>query len=163
MWLIMKHQIDIVIGSTSDIDKMQGAIKVFKEAGIDYKLQVASAHRTPELALKIATTAKERGVAAIIAGAGMAAHLAGVIAGHTAVPVIGVPLSGSPVNGFDSLLSTVQMPPGIPVATVGIDNSTNAAMLALQIIGNQDEEIYNHILAVRKKKQESIIEANKTL
>lgn len=159
----MTHLVEIVIGSISDKEKISCAVKLFDEFGVSYNLTVASAHRTPEMALEIAKTAKERGVSAIIAGAGYAAHLAGCLAAHTAVPVIGVPLSGSALNGIDSLLSTVQMPSGIPVATVGIDGAANAAMLALQIIATKDDTIYDKIIETRKQKEKAIIEANKSL
>jgi len=132
-----KAQVGIVMGSDSDLKIMQGAADILQKFGIPYEMTVASAHRTPELACRFAATARERGVKVIIAGAGMAAHLAGVLAAHTTLPVIGVPIDAGPLNGLDALLSTVQMPPGVPVATMGIGKAgaKNAAILAAQIIG----------------------------
>ena len=115
----MKPQVLIVMGSDSDLPVMEGAEEILKKLGIPYEITIASAHRTPERAAKLASEAEEKGIEVIIAGAGMAAHLAGVLAAHTIVPVIGVPIDSSPLNGLDSLLSTVQMPPGVPVADNG--------------------------------------------
>jgi phosphoribosylamine--glycine ligase len=119
--------------------------------GIGYEMTVASAHRTPERAVKIAATAKERGIKVIIAGAGMAAHLAGVLSSHTDVPVIGIPLDASPLQGMDALLATVQMPPGIPVATMGIGKAgaKNGAVLATRIIALQDAVIADKLVQFR--------------
>lgn len=135
--------IGIIMGSDSDLPVMQACADQLKKFGIPYEMTVASAHRTPARAMEFASTARERGLKAIIAAAGMAAHLAGVLAAHTTLPVIGVPIDASSLNGLDALLSTVQMPPGVPVATMGIGKAgaKNAAILAAQIIGVTDEAI----------------------
>ena len=116
----MKAQVLIIMGSDSDLPIMAGAEEILKKLKIPYEMTIASAHRTPERSVKIASEAEEKGIEVIIAGAGMSAHLAGVIAAHTILPVIGVPIDSSPLHGIDSLLSTVQMPPGVPVATMAI-------------------------------------------
>jgi phosphoribosylamine--glycine ligase len=133
--------IGIIMGSDSDMPVMQACVDQLKKFGIPYEITVASAHRTPAKAMEFAETARERGLKAIIAAAGMAAHLAGVLAAHTTLPVIGVPIDASSLNGLDALLSTVQMPPGVPVATMGIGKAgaKNAAILAAQMIGISDE------------------------
>lgn len=138
-----KPVVGIVMGSDSDLPVMQAASNFLKSMNIPYEMTVASAHRTPERAAKFASTAQKRGIKLIIAGAGMAAHLAGVLAAHTDLPVIGVPLDASPLNGLDALLATVQMPPGIPVATMGIGKSgaKNAAVLATRILALSDEKL----------------------
>ena len=133
--------IGIIMGSDSDMPVMQACVDQLKKFGIPYEITVASAHRTPARAMEFAETARERGLKAIIAAAGMAAHLAGVLAAHTTLPVIGVPIDASSLNGLDALLATVQMPPGVPVATMGIGKAgaKNAAILAAQMIGIADE------------------------
>jgi phosphoribosylamine---glycine ligase len=138
-----KTLVGVVMGSDSDLPVIDNCIQFFKKIGIDYEITVASAHRSPERAAKYARTAKERGLKVIIAGAGMAAHLAGVLAAHTTLPVIGVPIDSSALKGMDALLSTVQMPPGIPVATMGIGKAgaKNAAILACQMIALSDPEL----------------------
>jgi phosphoribosylaminoimidazole carboxylase PurE protein len=136
----MKPNILIVMGSDSDLPVMEQAEEVLKKFDIPYEITVASAHRTPERTVKLVRSAEKQGVEVIIAGAGSAAHLAGVIAAHTVLPVIGVPIDSSPLKGIDALYSTVQMPPGIPVATmaVGKAGARNAAIFAVQVlqIGN---------------------------
>jgi phosphoribosylaminoimidazole carboxylase PurE protein len=143
----------IIMGSDSDLPVMEEAAKLLEEFGIDYEMTVASAHRTPERAVGLASGAERRGVGVIIAGAGMAAHLAGVLAAHTIVPVIGVPINSSPLNGMDALLSTVQMPPGVPVATVSIGKAgaKNAAVLAAQILARKDRTLAAKLRSFRKK------------
>ncbi|MBT4363357.1 MAG: 5-(carboxyamino)imidazole ribonucleotide mutase, partial [Desulfobacteraceae bacterium] len=138
-----KPEVGIIMGSDSDVGIMEAAAASLKKFGIPYEMTVASAHRSPERAAKFASTARERGLKVIIAGAGLAAHLAGVLAAHTTLPVIGVPIDASSLNGMDSLLSTVQMPPGIPVATVAIGKpgAKNAGILAAQIIALSNPEI----------------------
>ena len=126
--------VGIVVGSASDLPVMQQATAILERFDIPYDLQVISAHRNPDLLDEFARTADERGMACIICGAGMAAHLAGAVAARTALPVIGVPLSGGKLDGLDALLSTVQMPRGVPVATMAIDGAVNAAVLAAQIV-----------------------------
>ena len=132
--------VGIVMGSDSDLSVMQETTRILKQFEVPYEITVASAHRSPDRAAKFATTARERGVRVIIAGAGHAAHLAGAMAAHTSLPVIGVPIDSSCLQGFDALLSTVQMPPGIPVATVSIGKSgaRNAGILAVQILALSD-------------------------
>jgi phosphoribosylamine--glycine ligase len=136
-------QVGIVMGSDSDLAVMKAAAEALKNFGIPYVMTVASAHRSPQRAAEFASTARRRGIKVIIAGAGHAAHLAGVIAAHTTLPVIGVPIDSSCLQGLDSLLSTVQMPPGIPVATVSIGKSgaRNAGILAAQILALLDSDI----------------------
>ena len=138
-----KPTIGIVMGSDSDMNVMAETIKVFKKFGISYEVTVASAHRTPKKACDFALNARTRGMKVIIAGAGHAAHLAGVLAAHTTLPVIGIPIDSSALSGFDSLLSTVQMPPGVPVATVAVGKpgAVNAAILAIQMLGISDLKI----------------------
>ena len=124
----------ILMGSDSDAPVMQGAVDVLKEFGISHEMTVASAHRSPERVMRLVSEAPGRGVKVFIIGAGAAAHLAGVVAAHTSQPVIGVPIDSSALKGLDALLSTVQMPPGVPVACVGVDNARNAAVLAARIL-----------------------------
>ena len=146
-------KVEIVMGSDSDYDVMEEAVAVLKKFDIPFGITVASAHRSPERASRIAKTARERGVKVIIAGAGHAAHLAGVLAAHTSLPVIGVPIDSSCLSGFDSLLSTVQMPPGIPVATVAIGKpgARNAGILAAQILGISDPALSGMLDAFKKE------------
>jgi phosphoribosylaminoimidazole carboxylase PurE protein len=125
----------ILMGSDSDAPVMQGAVDVLKEFGISSEMTVASAHRSPARVMRLVNEAPGRGVKVFIVGAGAAAHLAGVVAAHTILPVIGVPIDSSALKGLDALLSTVQMPPGVPVAAVGVDNAKNAAVLAARILG----------------------------
>lgn len=130
------------MGSESDMPMMEKAAAVLKDFAIDYELTIVSAHRTPDRMREYATTAKERGLKVIIAGAGGAAHLPGMVASWTTLPVIGVPVKASiSLEGVDSMLSIVQMPPGIPVATVGVDNAQNAGLLAARILGVSDEAV----------------------
>jgi phosphoribosylamine--glycine ligase len=157
--------VGIVMGSDSDLPVMQAAADFLASAGISYEMTITSAHRTPEHAGTYARTAKERGLKIIIAGAGMAAHLAGVMAAHTTVPVIGVPLDASSLNGLDALLSTVQMPPGIPVATMGIGKSgaKNAAVLALRILALSDESLHGKLIRHAEEMAEQVAAKNRTL
>lgn len=135
--------IGIILGSDSDLPVIQGGLEFLKKMGVPFELTIASAHRTPARAMAFAETARQRGLKVIIAGAGMAAHLAGVLAAHTTLPVIGIPIDASALNGLDSLLSTVQMPPGVPVATMGIGKAgaKNAAILATQILAVEDTNL----------------------
>lgn len=144
-------KVGIVLGSQSDLEKMQGARDALERFGIEYEFTVASAHRTPQRVHDWTTGARDRGLRVIIAGAGMAAHLGGVVASLTTLPVIGVPLSGSALNGVDALYSTVAMPRGTPVATVAIDGSFNAGILAVQILATSDDSLAD---ALKKYKQE---------
>jgi phosphoribosylaminoimidazole carboxylase PurE protein len=133
--------VGIVYGSPSDKDKMGHAAATLERFGVSSEMEAMSAHRSPERVREYASRAEDRGLQVLIAGAGRAAHLAGVVAAHTTLPVIGVPLSGGIMDGMDALLSTVQMPSGVPVATVGIDAAANAGVLAVQILAANDEEL----------------------
>jgi 5-(carboxyamino)imidazole ribonucleotide mutase len=155
--------VGIIMGSQNDLEVMEPAAKTLEEFGVPYELRVLSAHRTPEAAFEYAKTARDRGLKAIIAGAGAAAHLAGVMAGLTTLPVIGVPILGKSTNGMDSLLSTVQMPPGIPVATVAINGSKNAALLAVRMLGMDDSRIAAALEDFRKAQADAIAKANETV
>jgi len=136
-----KPKILVLIGSDSDLPVVQDGLKFLKDIGVPFKLDISSAHRQPEKTVNYAQKARKEGFEVIIAVAGMAAHLPGVIASHTTIPVIGVPTSGGVLNGVDALLSIVQMPKGIPVATVGIDASRNAAILACKILSIKYDEV----------------------
>jgi phosphoribosylaminoimidazole carboxylase PurE protein len=159
-----KPLVGIVMGSTSDADVMESCINQLREFMIPYELKVSSAHRTPEQTRIFAETAADRGLEVIIAGAGWAAHLAGVIAAHTLLPVIGVPINSSPLNGMDALLSTVQMPPGIPVATValGKGGAMNAAVLAAQILALKYPDIAERLKLFRNDLTRKTIEKAET-
>lgn len=150
----------IVMGSDSDLPIMEEARSVLCGLGIPFKMTVASAHRTPARAIRLAEQAQQEGIRVIIAGAGAAAHLAGVLAAHTILPVIGVPIDSSPLRGIDSLLSTVQMPPGVPVATVSIGKAgaRNAGILAAQILGLGDPGIQEGLRQMRQDALRSIEE-----
>ena len=150
-------KVAILMGSDSDFGVMSKAVSVLKEFEIPVEVHVYSAHRTPEKVAEFATNAKDNGFGVIIAGAGMAAALAGVVAGHTTLPVIGVPLKSNVLEGVDALLSTVMMPSGIPVATVAIDGSKNAAYLAAQILAISDEELATKVLENRQKQSAAVL------
>ena len=137
------------MGSDSDLPVMQKALDIFKEFGVPYEAVLASAHRTPAAVKEFAETAEERGIGCLIAGAGMAAHLAGVVASFTTLPVIGVPLEGGSMRGMDALLSTGQMPSGMPVATVAVNGAKNAALLAIQILAVGDAQLAGKYKAYR--------------
>ena len=145
------------MGSDSDFGVMSKAVSVLKEFEIPVEVHVYSAHRTPEKVAEFASNAKDNGFGVIIAGAGMAAALAGVVAGHTTLPVIGVPLKSNALEGVDALLSTVMMPSGIPVATVAIDGSKNAAYLAAQILAIGDEKLAKKVLENRQKQSAAVL------
>ena len=150
-------KVAILMGSDSDFGVMSKAVSVLKEFEIPVEVHVYSAHRTPEKVAAFASNAKDNGFGVIIAGAGMAAALAGVLAGHTTLPVIGVPLKSNVLEGVDALLSTVMMPSGIPVATVAIDGSKNAAYLAAQILAVGDEELAKKVLENRQKQSTAVL------
>jgi len=150
-------KVAILMGSDSDFGVMSKAVSVLKEFEIPVEVHVYSAHRTPEKVAEFASNAKDNGFGVIIAGAGMAAALAGVVAGHTTLPVIGVPLKSNALEGVDALLSTVMMPSGIPVATVAIDGSKNAAYLAAQILAISDEELAKKVLENRQKQSAAVL------
>ncbi|HWR59439.1 MAG TPA: 5-(carboxyamino)imidazole ribonucleotide mutase [Thermodesulfovibrionales bacterium] len=149
----MKPKVLIMMGSDSDLPTVEEAGKILRMFGIPYEMTIASAHRTPDRAQKLSAEAEKRGVEVIIAAAGAAAHLAGVVASHTTLPVIGIPVNSSPLQGFDALLSTVQMPPGVPVATmaVGKAGASNAAFFAARILGRKDRQIVKKLTAYRRK------------
>jgi phosphoribosylamine--glycine ligase len=146
------------MGSDSDLGVMQAAADILKKFDIPFEMTVASAHRTPDRAMRFATEARSRGVRVIIAGAGHAAHLAGVLAAHTTLPVIGVPIDSSCLQGMDALLATVQMPPGIPVATVSIGKSgaKNAGILAAQILAVSDTQLEEQLQAFKRDMAEQV-------
>ena len=148
----------ILMGSDSDAPIMQGAVDVLREFQIPCEMTVASAHRSPERVMRLVSEAPGRGVKVFIVGAGAAAHLAGVVAAHSTLPVIGVPIDSSALKGLDALLSTVQMPPGVPVATVSIGKpgATNAGVLAAQIIGVGDRAMADRVVAYKKKLAEKV-------
>ena len=150
-------KVAILMGSDSDFGVMSKAVSVLKEFEIPLEVHVYSAHRTPEKVAEFASNAKDNDFGVIIAGAGMAAALAGVVAGHTTLPVIGVPLKSNVLEGVDALLSTVMMPSGIPVATVAIDGSKNAAYLAAQILAVGDEELAKKVLENRQKQSAAVL------
>lgn len=150
--------VGIIMGSDSDLPVMQSAAEILQLFGIAYELTVVSAHRTPERMVKYAQTAHQRGLRVIIAGAGGAAHLPGMVASLTPLPVIGVPVKGSATDGLDSLLSIVQMPRGIPVATVAIQNATNAGLLAVRILGLSSPELVDKMLDYQKGLEEMVLE-----
>ena len=158
----MKAQVSIIMGSTSDWPVMQKTADFLNEMQIPFEVNALSAHRTPEQVEKFAKNAKENGIKVIIAAAGMAAHLPGVIAAMTPLPVIGVPIKAS-LDGMDALLAIVQMPPGIPVATVGINGSLNAGILAAQIIGSGDDAIFNKTVEYKEDLKKKIAKANEDL
>ncbi|NLV36187.1 MAG: 5-(carboxyamino)imidazole ribonucleotide mutase [Clostridiaceae bacterium] len=148
---VRKPKVAVVMGSDSDYPVLKGGIKLLKDFGVEPQVLVCSAHRTPDKAAEFASKAQENGIEVIIAAAGKAAHLAGVLAAYTVLPVIGIPIKSSTMDGLDSLLSTVQMPAGIPVATVAIDGAENAAILAVQILAGAHPEMFERI---REYKQE---------
>jgi 5-(carboxyamino)imidazole ribonucleotide mutase len=148
--------VGIIMGSDSDLPIMEKAAEVLKEMGVTYEMDISSAHRLPDKTAEYAKSARERGIEVIIAGAGMAAHLAGVIAAHTTLPVIGVPLKSGALNGADALYATVQMPTGIPVATVAIDGSKNAAYLACSILSIKHPEYAEKLDAYRAQTRKDL-------
>ena len=161
----MTVQVGVIMGSTSDWETMEHACTILDELKIGYEKKVVSAHRTPDLMFEYAEAAAGRGLKVIIAGAGGAAHLPGMVASKTTVPVIGVPVQSKALNGLDSLLSIVQMPGGIPVATVAIGKAgaTNAGLLAAQILGAFDEEVRVRVQARRDHIRKQVLESSDTL
>ena len=153
-------KVGIVMGSKSDLPVVTGAIDTLKQYGVPFEVHVYSAHRTPDESREFARTAREKGFGAMIAAAGKAAHLAGAIAANTTLPVIGIPVKSSTLDGLDALLSTVQMPSGMPVATVAIDGATNAALLAIQILSVSDEELAKKLDAAREAGKAKVLEGN---
>lgn len=151
-------KVAIIMGSASDYDIMSAAIKVLEDFGVEYEKKVISAHRTPDLMCEYAKSVKERGIGAIIAGAGGAAHVAGVVAAMTTVPVIGVPIQTKALGGMDSLLSIVQMPGGIPVATMAINGAKNAGLFAVQILALTDKALEEKLTAFRKEQTQKVLD-----
>ncbi len=153
----MEPKVGVVTGSKSDLKVMEKCCEVLNQYGIKNELKVLSAHRTPDEATAFAVNARESGIDLIVAGAGMAAHLAGVVASRTTLPVIGVPLKSGDLGGMDALLSTVQMPPGIPVATVAVDGAKNAAHLAAQILSLKYPELEAKIMEQRNDMKKNVL------
>ena len=157
------RKVGIVMGSTSDLPVVQKAIDVLQSYGVGVEVRVLSAHRCPNEARDFAASARESGFSVLIAAAGMAAHLAGAMAANTTLPVIGIPCKSSNLDGMDALLSTVMMPPGIPVATVAIDGAKNAALLAIQILAVSDGELAQKLEDDRKAQLEAVLKADAEL
>ena len=155
----MNPLVGIIMGSKSDWNTMKAACDVLDEFGVPYEKFVISAHRTPEKAIEYASTVRERGLKVIITGAGGAAHLAGITAAKTTLPVIGIPIKSAALNGLDSLLSIVQMPGGIPVATVAIDGAKNGGLLAVEILGAFDEKIAAQLAEYRRTMEKKVLES----
>ena len=160
-----RGRVGIVMGSDSDLPVMREAAKVLSEFGVEYEMTVASAHRSPARVLQLVESAPRRGVKVFIVGAGAAAHLAGVVAAHTTLPVIGVPIDSSALNGMDALLSTVQMPPGVPVATVAIGRAgaTNAGVLAAQMMALADPALAVRLVEYKRRLAEKVEAAARRL
>jgi 5-(carboxyamino)imidazole ribonucleotide mutase len=161
--MTQKLKVAVIMGSDSDIPVVSKAIERLKSFGIPVEAHVMSAHRTPERAMAFAAAAYDNGFGVIIAAAGKAAHLAGVLAANTTLPVIGIPIKSSTLDGLDSLLSTVQMPSGVPVATVAIDGAENAAILAAQILALGDPELGEKLKAMKREMEAAVIEKDKKL
>ncbi len=156
-------KVAVVMGSDSDLPVVEKAIDTLKAYGVPFEVHVFSAHRTPEEARCLSKNARKNNIGAIIAAAGKAAHLAGALAANTTVPVIGIPVKSSTLDGLDALLSTVQMPGGIPVATVAIDGAQNAALLAIEILATADDSLAEKLDAERAKASEKVLEKNKAI
>ena len=156
-------KVAVIMGSDSDLPVVGKAIDKLKSFGIPVEAHVMSAHRTPEAAADFSDSAVDKGFGVIIAAAGKAAHLAGVLAAHTVLPVIGIPVKSSTLDGLDALLATVQMPSGIPVATVAIDGAENAAILAAQMLALEDDELKAKLLEMKKSMAQAVLEKDKKL
>lgn len=159
----MMKKVAVIMGSDSDLPVVRKAVDTLADFGVSYEVHIYSAHRTPEEARAFSESARDAGFGAIIAAAGKAAHLAGAIAANTTLPVIGIPIKSSTLDGLDALLSTVQMPAGIPVATVAIDGAQNAALLAIQILAVEDKELADKLKDARKKAKESVLLKNERI
>jgi 5-(carboxyamino)imidazole ribonucleotide mutase len=157
------RKVAVIMGSDSDLPAVSGAIRQLKDFGIPFEARVISAHRTPEIAETFSKTAREKGFGVIIAAAGKAAHLAGVIAAYTTLPVIGLPIKSSTMDGLDSLLSIVQMPSGVPVATVAIGGAENAAILAAQILALSDDDLTSRLREFKIQMASAVMEKDKKL
>lgn len=156
-------KVAVIMGSDSDLPVVMPAIQELKRFGIETEARVMSAHRTPELAAQFSSKARENGFGVIIAAAGKAAHLAGVLAAHTTLPVIGIPVKSSTLDGLDALLATVQMPSGIPVATVAIDGAKNAALLAVQMLALSDEALSDKLMEMKTQMNDEVVQKDKKL
>lgn len=156
-------KVAVIMGSASDFPTVKKALAELKNFGVEFECHVMSAHRTPELACDFAKNAAANGFGVVICAAGMAAHLAGVVAGHTTLPVIGIPCSSSNLDGLDALLATVMMPPGIPVATVAVDGAKNAAILAVQILALSDEGLAQKLCAAKQEMVDNINSADRKI
>ncbi|EJP19632.1 phosphoribosylaminoimidazole carboxylase, catalytic subunit [Peptostreptococcaceae bacterium AS15] len=156
-------KVGILMGSDSDLPIIEKTIQTLKDFDVPYEVHVYSAHRTPEKALEFSSNARNNNFGVIICAAGMAAHLAGAIAANTVLPVIGIPCKSTNLDGMDALLSTVQMPPGIPVATVAINGGVNAALLAIQILSIEDETLYDKLLKRRLSDKEKVLEKDRDI
>ena len=159
----MSKMVAVIMGSDSDFPVVKGCVKTLKSFGVPFEVRVLSAHRTPEEAAEFSRTARGKGFGVIIAAAGKAAHLAGVLAAHTTLPVIGIPIKSSTLDGLDALLATVQMPKGIPVATVAIDGADNAAFLAIQMLALSDEALAEKLAEYKVKMTAEVMEKNEKL
>ena len=159
----MGKKVAVIMGSDSDFPVVAPAVKKLKAFGVEVEVRVMSAHRTPEAAAEFSKKAKEEGFAVIIAAAGKAAHLAGVLAAHTTLPVVGIPVKSSTLDGMDALLATVQMPSGIPVATVAIDGAENAAILAIQMLALSDAVLAEKLSAMKAEMAEGVAKKNEAL
>jgi len=159
----MKPRVGVIMGSDSDLPVMKEAAEILDQFEVEYELTVVSAHRTPDRLYNYAETAEEKGLDVIIAGAGGAAHLPGMVAAVTTVPVVGVPVKTSKLSGLDSLYSIVQMPPGVPVATVAINGAKNAALLAVQILARSDEELNQKQKEYRREMKEKVLDTAEKL
>ena len=158
-----KKKVAVIMGSDSDFPTVSGAVKTLNAYGVPFEVHVMSAHRTPEEAAEFSASAREKGFGVIIAAAGKAAHLAGVLAAHTTIPVIGIPIKSSTLDGLDALLATVQMPKGIPVATVAIDGADNAAILAVQILALSDDELAQKLQNEKAAMREGVAAKDKAI
>ena len=159
----MSKKVAIIMGSDSDFPVVSPAVKKLKSFGVECEVKVMSAHRTPSLAAEFSKNAKNNGFGVIIAAAGKAAHLGGVLAAHTTLPVIGIPVKSSTLDGLDALLATVQMPSGIPVATVAIDGAENAAILAVQMLALSDDNLASQLEKMKEDMEQGVIKKNEAL
>jgi len=156
-------KVAVIMGSDSDLPVLKGCFQTLRKLGIPFEAHVYSAHRTPEEAAAFARSARENGFGVLIAAAGKAAHLAGALAAQSILPVIGIPVKASALEGLDALLSTVQMPGGIPVATVAINGSENAALLAAQMLALEDEALAQRLIAMRQAQRDAVLEKDRNL
>ena len=156
-------KVAVIMGSDSDFPRVSGAVKTLNVYGVPFEVHIMSAHRTPEQAAEFSANARKNGFGVIIAAAGKAAHLAGVLAAHTTIPVIGIPVKSSTLDGLDALLATVQMPKGIPVATVAIDGADNAAILAVQMLALSDDTLAEKLAEDKIKMKDGVAKKDKAI